>query len=140
MALKRVFSSLFGAALLCSSASMAAEYRPNEYFSLDLSKAVLSPKPLGPAAAFEQVPIEANADRTSEPQWAREELKTEPRSVATETVTMPHRMTRAASVKGTGSARMHLAHRRRNPLDSQAMDTRIQTWPCRSGGICNWKQ
>ncbi len=42
--------------------------------------------------------------------------------------------------KRHGSARTKLAHRHRDPLDAQAMDTRIQTWPCRpgSGGICNW--
>jgi hypothetical protein len=140
MALKQVFASLFGAALFCASVTMAAEYRPEEYFGLDLSKAVLSPNPLGPRAAFEQVPIEAKGDRTSEPRWAREELKTEPKSVATEKVTVPRHVASAAGAKRTGSARTHLAHRHRNPLDAQAMDTRIQTWPCRSGGICNWKQ
>jgi len=148
MALKHVLVGFFAAGLLCASASMAAEYRPEEYFSLDLSKAVLSPNPLGPPAAFEQVPIEARADRASEPKWAREELKTEPNTVATEQVTAPRRAAKAASLtpKGSaGSARAHLAHRHRNPLDAQAMDTRIQkthiqTWPCRSGGICLWKQ
>ena len=140
MALKHVFAALFGAALFCASASMAADYHPEEYFSLDLSKAVLSPTPLGPPAAFEQVPIEAKGDRASEPKWAREELKTEPKTVATEQVRVEHRAAKAASLKPKGSARTHLAHRHRNPLDAQAMDTRIQTWPCKSGGICNWKQ
>jgi hypothetical protein len=28
---------------------------------------------------------------------------------------------------------------RSNPLDAQARDTRIQTWPCKSGGICGWQ-
>jgi hypothetical protein len=139
MALRHAFSALFAAALLCSNASMAAEYRPDEYFSLDLSKAVLSPKPIGPPAAFEQLPIEAKADRASEPKWAREELKTEPKSVAAERVTVPHHLTKAASLTPK-AARTHVPHRHRNPLDAQAQDTRIQTWPCRSGGICNWKQ
>lgn len=139
MALKHVFAGFFATALFCSSASMAAEYRPDEYFSLDLSKAVLSPKPLGPPAAFEQVPIEAKADRASEPKWAREELKTEPKSVAAERVTVPHHLTKAASLTPK-AARTHVSHRHRNPLDAQAQDTRIQTWPCKSGGICNWKQ
>jgi hypothetical protein len=46
-----------------------------------------------------------------------------------------------ASAKPKGSARIRLAHRPRNPLDAEAMDTRIQKWPCRAGegGICNWK-
>jgi hypothetical protein len=42
--------------------------------------------------------------------------------------------------KPRGAARTRLAHRHRNPLDAQAMDTRIQVWPCKSGGICKWKQ
>jgi hypothetical protein len=28
----------------------------------------------------------------------------------------------------------------RNPLEAQARDTSVQVWPCRSGGICNWKR
>jgi hypothetical protein len=39
-----------------------------------------------------------------------------------------------------GAARARLAHRHGNPLDAQASDTRIQVWPCRSGGICNWSR
>jgi hypothetical protein len=39
-----------------------------------------------------------------------------------------------------GAARTRLAHRHGNPLDAQASDTRIQVWPCRSGGICNWQR
>jgi len=140
MALNQGFAILFGAALLGASASIAAEYRPDEYFSLDLSSAVLSPNQLGPPAAFEQPPIEAKSDRTSEPRWARDELKAELKSVATENVIVPRKVAKAASLAPKGSARTHLAHRHRNPLDAQAMDSRIQAWPCKSGGICNWKQ
>src|ERR1700722_1498415 len=39
-----------------------------------------------------------------------------------------------------GAARTKLARRHGNPLDAQGFDTRIQVWPCRSGGICNWKR
>jgi hypothetical protein len=42
--------------------------------------------------------------------------------------------------KTKGSARTKLARRHRDPLNAQAMDTRVQAWPCKSGGICNWKQ
>ena len=39
-----------------------------------------------------------------------------------------------------GASRTTFAHRHRDPLDAQAMDMRIQNWPCRSGGgICDWK-
>jgi hypothetical protein len=62
---------------------------------------------------------------------------------------MPERVARsyeralhAFSEKPGGAARARLAHHHGNPLDAraQAMDRHIQTWPCRSGGICNWKQ
>jgi len=42
--------------------------------------------------------------------------------------------------KPRAAARTKLAHRRGNPLNAQAFDTRVQVWPCRSGGICNWKR
>jgi hypothetical protein len=38
------------------------------------------------------------------------------------------------------AARTKLARRHSNPLDAQARDTRIQTWPCKSGGICDWQR
>jgi hypothetical protein len=160
--LKRLVPALVCAASLAMvSAAMADEYRPDEYLSLDLSKAVLSPKPLGPPQQFTPVAVEAKTDtksersgRVGEPTWARHELKIEPRKVAAQdvkvtrplSVTHPHRVTHVASEtraseKRKGSARITLAHRHRNPLDAQAMDTRIQNWPCRSGGdgICDWK-
>jgi len=153
MALSRTLAGLAGAALLVASASTAAEYRGQDYFSLDLSKAVLSPTPLGPPAEFAPVPIEARGDRSSEPRWAREALRTEPNKVAVETVQATHPRHVAAvaaqhsrhveavpAQKRKGAARTHLAHRHGNPLNARAMDTRIQTWPCRSGAICNWKQ
>ena len=140
MALRHIFAGCFAAALLASSAPIATAYGAQEYFGLDLSKAVLSPNPLGPPTTFEQLPIEAKGERTSEPRWAREELKTEPRRVAVERVALRQRAARAASLRRTGSARAHLAQRHRNLLDAQAMDSRIQTWPCKSGGICNWRR
>jgi hypothetical protein len=85
--------------------------------------------------------VEAKSDRAGEPAWARDELKAEPRKVAVEMVKARHRRHVAAAVsqKSKASGRTHLARRHRNPLDAQAMDTRIQTWPCKSGGICNWR-
>jgi hypothetical protein len=162
MVLKRFVPALVPA-LICAgslalaSAAMADEYRADEYLGLDLSKAVLSPKPLGPPQQFAPVAVEAKGDRSdrgSEANWARNDLKTEPRKVAVQDirdthpyrVTHPHRVTHIASesrpsAKPKGSARIRLAHRHRNPLDAEAMDTRIQKWPCRSGegGICDWK-
>jgi hypothetical protein len=150
MGLKPVVPALVGAMLLAAaSAAMADGYRADEFLGLDLSKAVLSPKPLGPPASFAPVAVEARSDTRndvksdrSEANWARSELKTEPRKVAVQEVkvTHPHRVTHVTAEKPKGAARIKLAHRHRgNPLDAQAMDTRIQKWPCRSGGICDWK-
>ncbi|MBV8925751.1 MAG: hypothetical protein JOZ74_10335 [Bradyrhizobium sp.] len=146
MVLKRLVPALVGAAAFAVvSAAMADEYRPDEYFGLDLSKAVLSPKRLGPPQEFAPLAVEAESersDRQNEANWARDELKTEPRKVAVQDikVTHRHRVPHVASGTPTGSARIRLAHRHRNPLDAQAMDTRIQKWPCNGGsGICDWK-
>ncbi|MVT67478.1 hypothetical protein GPL21_20460 [Bradyrhizobium pachyrhizi] len=120
--------------------ALADEYGPSEFFSLDLSKAVLSPKRLGPPTQFEPVPVEAKTDHgpdqhaNVEPQV--EEPKVAPKkAVRTTRVTAPHEKKRA---EVRVPARAKLARRHSNPLDAEARDTRIQTWPCRTGGICNW--
>ena len=152
MVLKSLVPPLLAVALVAGSTSMAAEYRRGDFFTLDLSKAVFSKTPLGPPTEFAPVAVEAKVDakaeakgdRSSEVAWARDALKVEPKQVPTRMVKAahPHRITHVASEKRRGEARIRLAHRHRgNPLDAQAMDTRIQTWPCRSGGgICDWKR
>jgi hypothetical protein len=143
MVLKNVLTAAACSVLLVMSGlALADEYRPDEFLSLDLSTAVLSPKRLGPPTEFAPVPVEANADR-GEGAQARVEPKAEPKIA--ESRPAPHivvRNTRVAHVRSEhprGAARTRLAHRHGNPLDAQAFDTRIQVWPCRSGGICNWK-
>jgi hypothetical protein len=140
---------MLAAALLTSGGgALAADYRPGDFLGLDLSKAVLSKTPLGPPTEFGPVAVEAQGDvkgdRAGEPAWARNELKVEPKQVPVRTVRAapPHRATHVAGVKRHGTARVRLAHRHHgDPLNAQAMDIRIQTWPCRSGGgICDWKR
>src|SRR4051812_49202344 len=64
MVLKNAFVAvLCSGFLLLGGPALADEYRPDEFLSLDLSKAVLSPKRLGPAAEFAPVSVEAKADR-----------------------------------------------------------------------------
>jgi hypothetical protein len=109
---------------------MADGYRPDEFLSLDLSKAALSPKPLGPPAQFEPVPVEAKAD----PQRRHVHANAAPKATA------KIRVAHVRAQKPHPAARTRLAHRHSNPLDAQAFDTRIQVWPCRSGGICNWQR
>ena len=143
MVLKNVVPALLAAALLVGSGAMAAEYGADEFLTLDLSKAVLSPNPLGPPAQFGPVSVEAKsdfksdskADHAAEAAPASAEPSPQTKKVAVESVSVVH--PRVAAEKPRGAARTRLAHR--NPLNAQAMDTRIQAWPCKSGGICNWK-
>ena len=144
---KSLFPALLGVALLIGSGATATEYRPDDFLTLDLAKAVLSPNPLGPPAQFGPVPVEARSDSKSDsksdhaaeaaPAYAV--LSPQPKKVAVERVSVAHpRVAHFRAEKPRGAARTRLAHR--NPLNAQAMDTRIQAWPCKSGGICNWKQ
>jgi len=140
MALKKVFVALFCTTLLAwSSLSLAEEYKPDEFLGLDLSRAVLSPKSLGPAQKFTPVPVEASSDRGSDGAQVRMEPKTAASKVVPTTPVEP-RVAHLRSEKPRGAARTALARRHANPLDAQAFDTRIQVWPCRSGGICDWKR
>ena len=93
---------------------------------------MLSPKPLGPAAEFAPVAVEARTDGATE---RAAEAAAEPR------ITIPKtRLAHVRSETPRGAARNGLTRRHGNPLDSQASDTRIQAWPCKTGGICNWKR
>ena len=151
MVLKDVFIATACALLLgCNSASAADDaWRPDQFLGLDLSRAVLSPKRLGPAAEFEPLAVEARGDRDSDGAQARAEPTAEPRlhmqgpRVAALPVKQPQARAekpRLHAQKPRGAARTKLAHRHGNPLDAQASDTRVQVWPCKSGGICSWKR
>jgi hypothetical protein len=131
-------------ALAWGGASLADDYRPDDYLGLDLSRAVLSPKRLGPPAQFAPVPVEARSDRAGSAQ-VRAVTGEVPKKVATGRVRpsearQAEAQAHASRERPRGAARAKLAHRRGNPLDAQAMNTRIQVWPCKSGGICNWKR
>jgi hypothetical protein len=145
MAPKRVLAAAVACAAFVALGTLARadEYRAGEFFSLDLSKAVLSPKRLGPTAEFAPVAVEA---RTDAKRNVAEPKADHPQVVRTTRLTPAVEKPRVAQVhveKPRTPARAKLA-RRSNPLNAQAMDTRVQatrvqTWPCRSGGICNWK-
>ena len=126
-------------ALAWSGLSMADEYRPNEFLSLDLSKAVLSPKPFGPASGFAPGPLDVTVNRESG--QVRAEPTDEPKVVVHNSRVVHN--TRVANVRAEPAyhpARTKLARQHRNPIDAQAFDARVQVWPCKSGGICNWKR
>ena len=134
--------------LAWSGLARADQYRPGEFLTLDLSKAVLSPKALGPASGFTPGPLDvktdnggagfrANTEAVNTATANAQPASTEPKVTPTITV----RKTRIVQAeKPRGSTRTKLAKRHSNPLDAQAFDARVQVWPCRSGGICNWKR
>jgi outer membrane biosynthesis protein TonB len=163
-------SRFFLSVLLLAWAGPAAadQYRADEFLSLDLSKAVLSPKRLGPPAQFAPVAVEARNDamqpreepsvdyrpgvRTTKVKQADSDdaqMRAEPKAdrkvvrttrVKPEPVAKPERTKPERIAKPRVPARAKVVRRHGNPLDAQAMDTRIQKWPCKSGGICDWKR
>jgi hypothetical protein len=136
MVLKHFFTAAICTMLLAwSGPSIADQYRPGDFLSLDLSKAVLSPKPLGPATQFAPFPVKAGADPDGAAPQSRAQTRPAPEVHVARTA--PAHLD---VKKPQHAARVRLGHRHGNPLDAQASDTRIQVWPCRSGGICNWSR
>jgi hypothetical protein len=132
MVLRNIFVAVIGATMLAwSGASIADEYRPGEFLGLDLSRAVLSPKPLGPAAGFAPGPLDVTVNRGSNAVQARAEPKT---------VVHNARVAQPRVEQPRNTVRTKLARHHRSPLDAQAFDARVQVWPCKSGGICSWKR
>jgi hypothetical protein len=139
MVLKNVLVAVVCSVCLGWSGLAAADqYQPDQFFGLDLSTAVLSPKPLGPPTQFAPVAVEAKSDHASEATEARAEPKAEPRITMSKT-RIAHR---AEHPRGAGPTRLarRPGNSHGNPLDAQAFDARIQVWPCQSGGICNWQR
>lgn len=147
-------------ALAWNGLSAAQQYRADEFLTLDLSRAVLSPKPLGPATSFTPGPLDMMIDRGGNAAQARAEFVVDPKAVPTATVhadTSTAKTVAATKPEPRAASRTRVAHARaerttprrsralvalhgRNPMEAQARDTSIQVWPCRSGGICNWKR
>jgi hypothetical protein len=145
MFLKNICPVVLGALLVIAGGTLAAEYRPDDFLTLDLPKAVLSPTPLGPRNQFVPMPVEAKGDGRG---GSKSNGRTDD-SYASRARVMPERAARSHAKplhifaeEHRGAARTRLARRHGNPFEAraQALDRRIQTWPCRSGGICNWKQ
>jgi hypothetical protein len=156
MVLKLVFAVAIGATLLaCGNPAVAAgeyraeQYRADEFLGLDLSKVVLSPKPLGPATQFapralaKSDPGGPPASTPAKPEAAAAVAVSKApvsKAAVLKAATLKAAIPRPGVKKPHGAGRVTLARRHRDPLDAQAFDTRIQVWPCRSGGICNWQR
>jgi hypothetical protein len=136
MVLKGIFAAVCCAAILAAGSSWADEYRPEEFLTLDLSKAALSPKRLGPPAQFEPMRSEAKTD----PQRNALHVDAAPKGVNAAPKAVRTRTVHARVERPRAPVQTKLVRRHTNPLDAQASDTRIQVWPCRSGGICNWQR
>ncbi len=121
--------------LMSGSAALADDYRAGELIGLDLSRALLSPKRLGPETQFAPLRIEARTDRKPVKTERVVVRKTPERKTPEKTQVAQER-----AEKPRAAARTKLTRRHSNPLDAQARDTRIQTWPCTSGGICDWQR
>jgi len=143
MVLKNVFPVLLGAALLAGSVALAAGYRPDQYFDLDLSKAALSPTPLGPPSQFAPArPKPAPTAAAAQPDAA---LVPQAKKVALERIAAPRPRKVAARVAAPAPRaplRTKVARRRANTRNALAWAPPIRTWPCnpRLGGICLWKK
>ena len=160
MVLKRVCQFALSASLLWAGSAPADEYRPDEFLGLDLSEAVLSPKRLGPPTAFAPVAVEARAEPKADRKVLVRTTRVLTKHVVRTARVLPKHVVRTArlvpkhsviaakprvaahqvAAKPRVAARTKIARRHTDPLDAQAMDTQIQVWPCRSGGICNWKR
>jgi len=131
-----LIAGLCATAFVWSGLAAGDEYRPDEFLGLDLSTAVLSPKSLGPAASFTPGPLDVTVDQKSNRAQVIAEPKAKPKAVASRArARVAHARAEPRLV-----ARTKIAGHHRSPLDAQAFDARIQVWPCRSGGICNWKR
>jgi hypothetical protein len=141
MVLKAVFAAAVCAVFLAGNPSIADEYRPDEVLTLDLSKAVLSPKPLGPPARFEPMRVEAKTDPQSKAVRAVPvHVDAVPKAVNAAPKAARTKIVHARAEKPRAPVQTKFVRRHTNPLDAQAFDRRIQVWPCRSGGICNWQR
>ena len=129
MILKNLVLPACAVLLACTGVAMGEEDRGQHFLGLDLSTAVLSPRPLGPPAKFVPLRLEARSDRRDRAQ-ARAGRITHPKI----------RVAHVLSEKRVPGANLRPEHQHSNPLEAQALDSRIQAWPCKSGGICNWKR
>jgi hypothetical protein len=108
------FAMAVALVLAWGGVARADDYKPGEYLGLDLSKAVLSPKRLGPETQFAPVALEARGGNEAQ---ARAEPVDVPKKVAAERVRVPEpKVAHGKPAQPRGAARTKLAHRHGNPL------------------------
>ena len=141
MVSRQVWLAIVGvAAMAGSGVSAAQQYRAGEFLNLDLSRAVLSPKPLGPAARFVAAPSGVIVDPAGKAAQASVQGTGKAKAQSEARAPSETRNSRYVAHAPAVHAPRKLVHLGRNPADAKALDTRIQVWPCKSGGICSWKR
>jgi hypothetical protein len=148
MTLRNIFSATaIGAMVLAWSGVAVADddsghqYQADEFLGLDLNRAVLSPKRLGPATSFTPGPLDVTVDHGSDHAHVNAEPAAAPKIVVRSARAVHPRAGQVRHVAPPRLlARTKFAHPHGNPLDAEARDARVQVWPCKSGGICNWKR
>jgi hypothetical protein len=153
MFLRSLSIGAIGVAILAWGGVAAAEqYRAGDFLRMDLSRAVLSPKPLGTGAGFTPGPLNVTMGKVAVQASAAMQVEPKPlqtSSIKAETTVVPKTALKTAT-SGLRSAHARTESRRqtprslvalhgRSPAEAQARDVKVQVWPCRSGGICNWK-
>jgi len=99
MVLKRVYQfALCASLLLWAGSAPADEYRPDEFLSLDLSAAVLSPKRLGPPTEFAPVAVEARAEPKAERKILVRTTRVLTKNVVHTARVVPRKLVRSARV------------------------------------------
>ncbi len=141
MARRGAFSAIVCTVLLVGAGGAGDSYEPGEFLRLDLSKALLSPKPLGPETEFVMTPVDVGSDHADEANSAASGLEAEPAATESVRTVQVRRVVHASPTRAHPLKHNKLARRHSSPLDALASDARIQVWPCRSGGgICDWKR
>src|ERR1700761_5302891 len=111
MVLNRVWLAAIGLTALALSAPVAAQqYRAGEYLNLDLSRAALSPKLLGPATGFTPGSLDVTIDRSKTASPASAEMATDSKVVSAPTDHADGEAAAKIALQPVPSARKSFAH------------------------------
>ncbi|WP_249122829.1 MULTISPECIES: hypothetical protein [unclassified Bradyrhizobium] len=145
---RRGIAGLVLLALCCATTVQAQTqppidaYRPDDFLTLDLNRAALSPRRLGPETHFAPFGVEARTETLPNTGGHTAHLA---RALAPQVdKNGKGEVSRTAEItpkpRGKPAVRRVATRRHGNPLDAQAFDARPQSWPCRgNSGICAWR-
>jgi len=146
-------ASLVAATAGAACAEPAVAYRPGQFFTMDLGRAALSTIPLGPVGSFARPTTSATTVQSdlagASSVAARAAEAPSAAAIDRKAATTSRKPSLSATSAGQRPGRLASTGRRAlDPLDAQARMTKpkpraktppVQSWPCRSGGICAWR-